>query len=340
MKKICLLLIGIIILSACTFSGLDTIRDAIPNFVRTPTSTYTPTPTETPTPTWTPSPTPTPTPVPHLFDVGQSIFLIPELVDAVFGPFDLGRSIQYIGVLDLYCRYIDTYELSREWVYHGQEGLIVDFITCGEDIIYKVAVEDWTYAHTDYLWIRENQLSEELPLLNYPYVLSFSSDSTDSIEYSPYTAYLPEELVVRTGQAGSTTINGQPVQITLIEVLELPKGERNIFKFYRFYSTVFMIQNEGTEPVEFNTRDLIKARINAMNVFKNPTVKLAHNDSTDVKVLPGETANFGIVWSSARTMVSDQLAIYISVNTPIEDDLYVFVLENSLLFRAEILLID
>ena len=334
MNKMNLLIVGKIALSACTSGRLDIGLGPTPILESTPSQT------QPPTPSVTPSPVPSPTPIPALFDVGQKVYLIPELVDAVFGPYKLGRAIQYLGVLDLYCSYIETYEQSEEWVYHGQEVLIEDFITCGEDIIYKVVVEDWTYSHADYLWVMEDQLSEELPLVNYPYVLSFTSDSTDDIGFSPYIAYLPGELIIPTGQAASTIINEQLVQITLNEVEEIPPGESKIHRFYRFYSTAFMIQNEGDDPIEFNTRDLIKARANAMNIIQNPTVKLTINDPFDVKVLPGESIDFEVVWSSARTMPSDQLAIYISVNTPIEDDLFVFVTENSLLFREVLHLID
>ncbi len=331
MKKVCLLLIGMIILSSCSFGGLDTVRNSIP-FLRS-----TPTATQPPTPSWTPSPVPSPTPVPRMFDVGQSVYIVPELVESVFGPFKLGRTIQYMHVSNLYCSDYDTYQLSEEWVYHGQVGLIESFITCGEEVYYRIAVEKWTYSDAEYLWVMENQLSEVLPVLNYPFVLSFSSDSQEDFSFSPYSAYLPEEQVVRRGQVGSTTINGHPVQITLNEVVQVLQGK---YKYYRFIATGFMIQNVGNEPIEFNTKDLIQARANAMHVINYSTVRMAQDDPTDVKVLPGESTDFGIVWSFARTVQSDHLAIYLSVNTQIDDNLFVYVVENSLFFRDELHLND
>jgi hypothetical protein len=326
-KRIWWLFIGIIILSACTFSGLDGIRDAIPFLARTPT----PTATLPPTPSPTPTPLPSPTPVPHLFDVGQGVFLRPELTEAVFGPFKQGRTFHYMQVSELRCGDYDTYQQSETWVYHGQQGVIESLLTCGDSNYYELTLATWTYSGVEHIWVREDQLAGDQPVLDYPFVLSFPGDTEEEIGFSPYTAYIPPEIVVGKDQAGSTVIYGQPVQILLKEVVEV---DQNKSKFYRYLLTGFSIRNAGPETLEFHSKDLIQARANAIRVISNPTVKLTQTEPAEVIVPAGETVDFDLVWKFTRTRYSDHdLAIYISFNTPLEDKLYVYVAEDSLFFR-------
>ena len=327
MKRIWWLFIGIIILSACSFSGLDGIREVIPFLAQTAT----PTATLTSTPSPTPTPLPTPTPVPHLFDVGQGVFLRPELIEAVFGPFELGRTFHYMQVSELHCGDYEIYEQSETWVYHGQIGIVQDLLTCGERVYYHLALEAWTHSDVETMWVKEEQLAGHIPVLDYPFILSYPDDSLEVAVLSPYTAYIPPELFISNDQAGSTTISDLPVQLYLNEVVEVDPDKS---KFYRYVSTGFSIQNDGAEPLEFNSKDLIQARANAMFVISNPTVKLTQTETADVIVPPGEAVDFGMVWKFTRTQYSNHdLAIYISINTPLEDKLFVTVAEDSLFFR-------
>ena len=334
MKRIWWLFIGIIILSACSFNDLDGVRDAIPFLAKTST----PTATLSPTPSPTSTPAPSPTPVPHLFDVGQDVFLRPDLIEVVFGPFKLGRTFHYMQVSELRCGDYETYEQSETWVYHGQQGTIENCLTCGETNYYQLALESWTYSDIEMMWVREDQLAGDLPVLNYPFVLSFPGDSEEESGFSPYTAYIPPELVVFKDQTGTTIINDQAVQIQLKELVEVDPDKS---KFYRYLLTGFTIQNEGTETLKFHSKDLIQARANAMFVISNPTVYLTQTETAEVMVPPGEAVDFGMVWKFTRTQYSNHdLAVYISFNTPLEDRLFVTVAEDSLFFRDVLSLRD
>lgn len=334
MKRFWWLLLAIITLSACTLNGLDGVRNVVPFLAKTatPTATFTPIPSPTPTPT------PPPTPVPHLFNVGQNVFLRPELIEAVFGPFKFGRTFHYMQVSELRCGDYDTYEQSETWVYHGQTGNIQDLLTCGESVYYQLALETWTHSDVDNMWVKEQQLAGDHPVLDYPFILSYPDDSLEVALRSPYTAYLPPHVVLGKDQAGITVIDGEPAQIRLDQVLEV---DHNKSKFYRYVSTVFTIRNEGDKGFVIRSKDLIQGRANAVDVISNPTVKLTQLIPTEISVQPGESVEIDLVWKFTRTRYSDHdLAIYIAIHTTLEDNLYVFVAEDSLFFREVLFLRD
>jgi hypothetical protein len=234
-------------------------------------------------------------------------------------------------VLDLECGDYDAYQQSQEWVYQGEKGQIEEAKICGEEVFYRVAVEKWTYSDIEYFWVRETQLSEKEPTLGYPFVLSIASDIEEEILVSPYTAYLPEELALKKGETGTATINGQSVQITLDQVGEINQGSS---KFYRYLSTMFTVHNLGGQQLKFDTKDLIQARANAIMAESNPTVRVDQKDSAEISIPPNQSGEFEISWRFSQSMWSDHdLAIYFSVNTPIEDNLYVLIHEDSLFFR-------
>ena len=331
MRRIWLLVAGFAILSACTGELLEDIDLSLPGLRSTPTAT------PQPTPTWTPSPVPTQTPISFQFEVGEPVFLVPDLIDAVFGPFKLGREIQYMQVAELQCGDYDTYQLSRVWVYHGQQGMILDRLACGLEEFYKLGAEEWTYADKMDIWVRLEQVSASLPTKNYPFILGFPTDFLDEINNSPYYAYIPPHLPLEIGMTGNTTINDHLVQMTLIDATQVLQGES---KYYRHISTIILIENRSPDPVDINSKQLFQARANAMGVPRNVTSTLSQRYPANAVVEPGESVEIEIVWSFARTVLSDQLAVYLAVNTAIEDSLYIIVNEDSIFFRTEIVLND
>lgn len=323
MRKVPWLLVLICILSACTFSG----QDLISFFKITPT----PTPTQPPTPSLTPTPEPTPTPIPYLFERGQEVYLLPELKETVFGPFKLGRAIHFMQVSDLQCGDYQTYQESETWVYHGQTGTVEETLTCGESNYYQLALETWTHSDVEDMWVTEEQLAGDYPVLDYPFILSFPDDSLEVAVLSPYTAYLPPQLVLEKGQEGLTAIDGEPVQIQLDQVVEV---DHNKSKFYRYLATGFTIRNQGDQGVEISSKDLIQGRANALDVISNPTVKLTQINPLELSIPPGESLEVELVWKFTRTRYSDHdLAVYLAINTTLEDNLFLIIHRNTVFFR-------
>lgn len=271
------------------------------------------------------------------FSIGQIVYLVPELVEAGPGPYGLGRAItklsDNIALFETVSNCDDLTRAEEEvaWVFHNLQGEVIDVLPCGETTFYRVSVGEFLYADEWDDWILEEQISEnQVSPVGFPFVLKLRSDQPFPDPYSPYLTHLPVELISRAGDNDRVFFADQPARMALLGVSEV-STESNI---YRSFSIVFRLTNEGTDDIIFDSSELLAGKYNKVDVEANPSDELIQEVPAEVVVPPNESIDFEVLWQMFEIRSTERtLAFYITVNTPIHNDLYVFVNENSLFFR-------
>jgi hypothetical protein len=275
----------------------------------------------------------TDTPIPTKFQIGQEVYLAPSLVEARAGPYGLARSVFGWHRLDVGC----GGELEETLINHNQVGVVIDTLVCNDNTYYKIKSESFRYSNLSRSpdtekWLPEDQLSnEKISPISFPFYLKLASEASGRYsDESPYLTYLPPELVHYQGEDITTSLNKQPIRLIQESFQEVNEGEDNL---YRYFLTSFTIFNDGTERIDFNTQQVLQAKANAVGVEANPSIEVEQETSQDVSIESQKSKDFEVVWKILDLKRDKDLAVYITVNTPIQENIYVIVNEQSAFIR-------